>query len=180
MSVEKVLLVIDMLNDFLHPKGKLYCGDSVRNKIIKPSAELIAWFRNRGYPVIYVQDAHDENDPEFKRFPRHAIKNTWGGEFIDEIKPQPGDIIVTKPRFSALFQTNLDEILAKYNPKEIWVIGVCTSICVMDTVVDLRYRDYTVVLPLPCLGDINPRQHDCALERMDVIFGAKLLWSIPQ
>jgi nicotinamidase-related amidase len=180
MTVEKVLLVIDMLNDFLHPDGTLYCGDRARDKILKPSMELIAWFRKKGYPIIYAQDAHDETDKEFDIFPRHAIKNTWGGDFINEVKPQSGDIIVPKTRFSAFFRTNLEEILANYNPKEVWVIGVCTSICVMDTVVDLRYRDYPVMIPVSCVADFHQTMHDCAMERMDRIYKAKLVWDLPR
>ncbi|MCX7823561.1 MAG: cysteine hydrolase [Syntrophobacterales bacterium] len=172
--MKRLLIVVDMLNDFLHPKGVLYCGEEARN-IIEPTAKLIRWFRSNGFPVIYIQDAHDPEDKEFERFPPHAIKGTWGSAVIDELKPEPGDPVIPKTRFSAFFNTNLDEVLRAYDPAEVWVVGVCTSICVMDTVADLRNRDYVVVVPTMCVADFDPEMHSFALKRMEKTYGVKIL-----
>lgn len=178
MSSEKLLIIVDMLNDFIHPRGVLYCGDNAR-KIIEPVARLVKWFRSGGFPVIYVQDAHDPDDKEFERFPPHAVRNTWGSEVIEELKPEPGDTVIPKTRFSAFFKTNLDEILSDHNPREVWVVGVCTSICVMDTVADLRNRDYDVIVPVHCVADFDQEMHSFALRRMEKIYGARILTEPP-
>lgn len=178
MSTDRVLIIVDMLNDFLHPKGVLYCGDKAR-KIIEPTAKLVKWFRSKGFPVIYIQDAHDPDDKEFNRFPPHAVKGTWGSEIIEELKPEPGDITIPKKRFSAFFGTNLDKILEEYNPGEVWVVGVCTSICVMDTVADLRNRDYNVIIPTNCVADFDQEMHSFALKRMEKIYCVSILTELP-
>lgn len=179
MAVERLLLVVDMLNDFMHPNGVLYCGDEAR-KIVQPTVELVKWFRFHGYPVVYIQDAHAPDDKEFERFPPHAVKGTWGSAVIDELKPEPNDPVVPKTRFSAFYKTNLEEILSNYDPAEVWVTGVCTSICVMDTVADLKNRDYTVVVPVLCVADFDPEMHSFALKRMEKIYGAKIVTELPK
>ena len=53
----------------------------------------------------------------------------------------PGDYRVDKTRYSAFAGTNLDEILQREQVERVEVVGVCTSICVMETVKELFDRD---------------------------------------
>ena len=66
----KSLFIIDMLKDFINKDGALYCGDQSR-KIIPFVKEKIEEFHQRGDLVIFVCDSHDEDDLEFKTFPKH-------------------------------------------------------------------------------------------------------------
>jgi len=169
----RVLLVIDMLNDFLNPAGALYCGEQAR-KIIPVIRSLIDRFAAAGEPVFFLRDAHAQNDKEFELFPPHAIKGGWGSEIIAELAPALSSSIVDKTRFSGLFGNNLTDMLADIKADEVWVTGVLTSICVMDTTGDLRNRDYAVVIPVDAVADIDPVWHEFALERMKKIYGARL------
>lgn len=169
----RVLLVIDMLNDFLDPTGALYCGEEAR-KIIPVIRSLIDRFNAGGEPVIFVRDAHAGNDKEFELFPPHAIKGSWGSEVIPELAPAKDSYIVDKTRFSGLFGNRLADVLSGMKPDEVWVTGVLTSMCVMDTTGDLRNRDYAPVIPVDAVADIDPRWHEFALERMKKIYGARL------
>jgi nicotinamidase/pyrazinamidase len=170
----KVLLVIDMLNDFLDPKGALFCGKEVQ-RIIPVVRALVDEFSLQGHLVIYARDAHAPNDKEFELFPSHAVKGSWGSQIISELTPPDGAIVIDKTRFTAFFGSTLDEVFADYRPDEVWVAGVCTSICVMDTTGDLRNRDYTVVIPVDAVADFDPEFHSFALKRMERIYGAKLV-----
>jgi nicotinamidase/pyrazinamidase len=169
----RVLLVIDMLNDFLDPAGALYCGEEAR-KIIPVIGSLIARFTSGGEPVIFLRDAHDINDKEFELFPSHAIKGSWGSEVIPELAPGTNSSIVDKTRFSGLFGNRLADLLAGIKPDEVWVTGVLTSICVMDTTGGLRDLDYAAVVPIDAVADIDPVWHEFALERMKKVYGARL------
>ncbi len=171
---KRVLIVVDMLNDFVHPEGSLFCGKSAR-RIIPYISKLIDDFRSKGFPIIYLMDNHAPDDEEFKLFPAHAISGTWGAKVIDELTPRPEDYLVPKTRFSGFFKTNLDQILEEISPDEVWVVGVCTSICVMDTVSELRNRNYEVVLPLDGVADFDQEMHDCALKRMERIYKVRLV-----
>ncbi len=171
---QKLLLVIDVLNDFLDPKGTLYCGDEAR-KIIPAVRSLVDRFAAEGQPVIYLRDAHAPDDKEFELFASHAVKESWGGRFIPELTPPEASLLVDKTRFSGLFGNDLDSILASFKPDEVWISGVCTSICVMDTAGDLRNRDYQVVIPVNAVADFDPEFHDFALRRMKRVYGARLV-----
>nr|HID59053.1 cysteine hydrolase [Desulfobacterales bacterium] len=170
----KALIVVDMLNDFVDEKGSLYCGETARD-IIPFIKERIDEYHQQGDLVIYLQDTHDENDREFERFPRHCIKGTWGHGIIPELKPDEHDQIVLKRRFSGFFETGLEEILRSHRIDEVEVVGVCTSICVMDTVGDLSSRDYSVTVPRAGVADFDPEFHDFALRRMERTYGAKIV-----
>ena len=104
------LIVADMLNDFLDPGGSLYVGAQAR-EIIPFVAQKIAEFRAPGRVVIFVCDAHAPDDREFRYFPAHAVKGSWGAGIIPELTPAPGDYRVEKTRYSAFAHTNLDDIL---------------------------------------------------------------------
>ena len=54
-------------------------------------------------------------------------------------------------------------------------MGVCTSICVMETVSDLRDRDFDVVVHKDAVADFDPEAHEWALQRMEKILGAKVV-----
>lgn len=167
----KALLVIDMLNDFVDPRGALYCGESAR-AIIPAVRRIMEDFIHQGHLIVLVKDAHLSDDSEFRLFPPHAVRGTWGGEVIPELSIAQDALIVEKTRYSAFFGTDLEGTLKKYAPEEVWVVGVCTSICVMDTVGDLRNRDYAVIVPSEAVADFDPEFHAFALKRMERVYGA--------
>lgn len=171
--MRKVLLVIDMLNDFMDPAGALYCGDEAR-KIIPAVKALVTSFIAGSRPVIYLRDAHAEDDKEFELFSRHAVKDSWGSQIIPELQPPAGSLVVDKTRFSGFYGNRLGEILAAARPDEVWISGVCTSICVMDTAGDSRNRDYPVVIPVDAVADFDLQAHEMALKRMLRVYGVKL------
>lgn len=170
----KVLLVIDMINDFMDRRGALYCGDEGR-RIIPVIRSLVDRFAREGHQVIYLKDAHRPDDLEFDRYPAHAVKGTWGSRIIPELDPPPGSCIVEKTRYSAFYGTELGDVLAESSPVEVWVTGVVTSICVMDTAGDLVNRDYPVVIPVDAVADFDPELEDFALKRMERVYKAKIV-----
>jgi nicotinamidase-related amidase len=173
----KVLFVIDMINDFIDPHGALYCGDEAR-KIIPVVKSLSDRFSSEGDLVIYLCDAHAPDDKEFELFAAHAVKETWGARIIPELAPSDESLIIPKTRFTAFFGNNLDRILAELQPSEVWLTGVVTSICIMDTAGDLRNRDYSVVVPVKAVADFDQEFHRFALKRMQRVYGVRLLDSL--
>jgi nicotinamidase/pyrazinamidase len=174
----RVLLVIDLLNDFMDPDGALYCGGQAR-AIIPIIRSLVDEFTANGEAVIFLRDAHAREDKEFELFPPHAIKASWGSEIIPELEPAGKAMVVDKTRFSGFFGNNLEKLLADLKPDEVWVSGVLTSICVMDTTGDLRNRDYATVIPVDAVADIDPMAHEFALARMKRVYGARLVKARP-
>jgi nicotinamidase/pyrazinamidase len=170
----KALIVIDMLRDFIPKDGALYCG-AAGEKIVPFIKAKLEEARNSGGLVIYITDSHKPNDPEFKMFARHAVKGTPGAEVIPELKPKRGDIVVRKLTLSSFYKTRLDDVLKKNKIKEAVVVGVCTSICVMDTVGGLRVRGYPVTVYKKGVADFDQRMARMALERMKKTYGAEVV-----
>ena len=88
--------------------------------------------------------------------------------------PLPGEPVIPKRRFSGFFETNLESILRDKKLDEVEVVGVCTSICVMDTAGGLVNRDYRVTVPKKGVADVNPDFHQFALDRMEQVYGVRL------
>jgi len=170
----KALFVIDMLKDFLNNDGALYCGESSR-KIIPFIKEKIEEFHKNEDLVVFICDSHDPDDLEFNMFPKHCVTDTAGAEIIDELPVDEKDMIIKKKRYSSFYGTDLDRVLKDHKISEVQVVGVCTSICVMDTAGDLRNRDITAVVYKNGVADFDPQAHDYALRRMEKVYGAKIL-----
>jgi len=167
-----VLLVIDMLRGFLEEGYPLYCGDKAR-RIIPSVQSLLEQELARGSKVFFLCDHHSPDDPEFKMFPPHCIKDTAEAEVIPELAGYKGEII-PKKRFSGFFDTPLEEKLNQLKPENLIVCGVCTDICVMHTVSDARNLDYPVEVPVDCVASFDEKAHHFALEHMEKTLGAKL------
>lgn len=97
-------------------------------------------------PYWYKNDAviMEREHPEWRD--KFIIRGTWGAEIIPKLKPQEGDLLVEKPRYSAFFQTNLDTILKTYDLKYLIFTGVATNICVEATIRDAYYHEYFCVI----------------------------------
>ena len=172
--MNKALIITDMLNDFIREDGALYCGQTAED-IIPHIQSKLADNRKDNNLIIYLQDCHDLHDLEFDRFPPHAIVDTYGGEIISELAPEKGDIIIKKKRYSGFYGTNLDEVLEENKMSVTEVVGVCTSICVMDTVGGLANRDIKVIIPFPCVADFDQKMHKMALKRMRTLYGCTIM-----
>jgi nicotinamidase-related amidase len=171
---KRALIVADMINDFIDPQGALYIGARGR-EIIPFVAAKIEEFRAAGDVVIFACDTHAPDDREFKYFRPHGVKGSWGSQVTPELPFKPGDHRVDKTRYSCFARTNLDDILKQEGVEAVEVVGVCTSICVMETVKELFDRDIPAVVYQEGVADFDPEAHAFALKHMERIFGAKVV-----
>jgi len=180
---KKLLIVVDMLNDFCHKNGVLaksnITGEIYAEEIIEGVTLQVKKTRSHGDPIIWICDAHAEDDKEFDRFPVHAVKNTWGARVIAELSPElvkaSSELLIEKTRYNGFYGTDLEYQLMRLAPEEVTVVGVCTSICVMDTVGGLANRDQNIIVPANCVADFDPQGNANALQRMERLYGAKIV-----
>ena len=182
--MRSLLIIVDMLNDFCNKKGAL-ATSPITNKvyaepIIPVIKEVVDYFRANSEPIIWLADAHEEDDKEFDRFPKHAVRGTWGSKVIEELNPlvTEGSVfedVIEKTRYSGFYSTNLEAKLEQRKPEVVVVVGVCTSICVMDTIGGLANRDYKVVVRKDCVADFDPEAHWYAMDRIEKLYGAKVI-----
>ena len=166
------VLVVDMLKGFLEEGHPLYCGEKARN-IIPNIQGLLEQEIPPGAKLFFICDNHDPDDLEFKMFPPHCIAGTPETEVIPELAKYPGEII-PKKRYSAFFNTALEEKLKQLKPDKVIVCGVLTDICVMHTIADARNRDYNVEVPVDCVAALDEKTQQFALEHIAKVLGAKL------
>lgn len=158
LSSKKAILVIDMLNGFCRA-GELASPrlDSITDRL----REHLTREQAAGADLIFLADTHAPDDPELAMFPPHCIEGS--GE--EEIVPELADLaarghVVRKTTFSGFYGTGLEELLERLAPDVVEVTGVCTDICVLHAVFDLRVRGYEVVVPRDLVETYDAPSHE--------------------
>jgi nicotinamidase-related amidase len=159
-AVPAALLVIDMLNDFF-AEGPLAAK---RSALVDCINELVALFRRRDLPIIWVRqefapDLHDAFLALRDAGTAVTIAGTAGCQILPELDVRPGDRIVVKKRYSAFFGTDLDDILDRLRPAALVLAGVNTHACVRTTAIDAYQRDYRVVIISDAVASYDEEHH---------------------
>ena len=172
-----VLMVIDMQNDFVLDGAIMQVKEAGRQ--VPKIQKLIAACRELSIPIIYT--VH-KTDPaycplEIASFPWLADagmrEGTDGIKVVDDLKPEPNDIVIYKRRFSAFYQTDLEMILRNTgNPPvdTLIICGTVTNICCESTARDAFFRDYKVVFGSDICSTDDPDVQLATLKNME-IFG---------
>jgi ureidoacrylate peracid hydrolase len=166
------VLVVDMLNDFCKPGGAMVLPGYER--LVDPQRAVIEAARDVGASVVFIVDTHRSGmrrDRELLKRAPHCVEGSWGTRVIDELCPRHEDIFVTKRRYSAFFNTDLDLTLKDMEIDTVVVMGVVTNICVRSTVHDAFFHGYQVVVPEDCVAGTSPREHESSLYDMATHFG---------
>jgi nicotinamidase-related amidase len=123
---------------------------------------LVALFRRRGWPVMYPHVAPkiaSEGGRLAEKVP--AIMNiaAKGYEFVAEIAPQEGDVLIPKKHPSAFFATAMCSHLIDKQVDTVVVSGCTTSGCVRGTVVDAFSLNFKVAVPQESVYDRSITSH---------------------
>ena len=166
------VIVVDMLNEFCKPGGAMVLPGYER--LVPPQRRVIDAARECGCPIVFAVDAHRSNvrqDREFLKRTPHCLEGSWGARVIDDLAPRSDDIYVTKRRYSAFFNTDLDLTLNDLKVDTLIVFGVVTNICVRATVHDAFFHGYQVVVPEDCVAATGPREQASSLYDIATHFG---------
>ena len=160
------VIVIDMQNAYASPGGYLdLAGFDISGaaKVIANIKPVLAVARAAGMPVIYFQNGWDADyveaggpgSPNFHK--SNALKTMrarpelqgkllakggWDYELVDDLKPEPGDIILHKTRYSGFFNSQLDSVLRSRGIRNIVFVGIATNVCVESTLRDGFFLEY--------------------------------------
>lgn len=148
------LLITDMQNDFVKPKGRLVVADALAT--VAPIQTLLATARKAGAPIVFMQDTHIKNDKEFAIWPEHCVINTWGWQIVDELLPQANEVVLQKSRYDAFYGTALEYYLkGVWNVKRLIIVGTVSNICVLHTVGSASLRWLDVVVPVDGISALS-------------------------
>lgn len=161
-----VLLVIDMLQDFLDSWEA-----ARRQKLVSSINELVGGVRSLGHPVLWVrQEFEPDLRDAFREMKakgiRITIKGTEGCQIVPELAMAPSDPVIIKKRYSAFYGTTLDETLARLQPDAIILAGINTHACIRTTAIDAYQRDWSVILALDCIDSYDREHHEVSLRYM--------------
>lgn len=186
------LLVIDMQNDFCTPGGwaDLKGFDvNATQKPIQPLKALLATLRQTPITIIHTREGHrsDLSDcPPHKLARSQRQKAEIGSagimgrlltrgskshDFVDDLRPLPGEIVLDKPGKGAFVATDLDLILRQRDIKQLLLTGVTTECCVHTTLRTANDLGYECVLLEDCCASLNPEFHRVSVKMTQTIFG---------
>lgn len=162
------LVIVDMQKDFVYPDGRLYVPGS--EKIIPSIRRILDKARAEGVKVVYTQDWHPEDSPEFKIWPKHCVRGSRGAEIVDELKPQPSELIIKKETYDAFYKTELEERLREANVENLIVTGVVANICVLHTAGSAALRRFKILLPVDCTIALNDFDYRLTLRQVSFLY----------
>ena len=128
--MKKCLVIVDMLNDFVSEGGALKVEGAV------DLVDNINALKEKFDKVIFVNDNHAEDDPEFDVFPKHCVAGTWGTQIYPDIVIDKDDVAFPKVDLSCFTNPEVHKYLLKEKIEEIVVVGVATEFCVRGAVLD--------------------------------------------
>ncbi len=161
------LIVVDVQNDFL-PGGSLAVphGDEVVTVL---NRYLVA-FSARALPLYATRDWHPPNHCSFKArggpWPTHCVAETSGAQFAGNLQFPTGTSVISKATtpdkdaYSGFEGTDLDARLRAQKIKRLFVGGLATDYCVLNTVRDARRLGYEVRLLTDAIRAVNVKPDD--------------------
>lgn len=184
------LVVIDVLNDFCADDGAMAReGLDVRDaqQLAGRLPDLIEAAREAGALVVFVRNVYSAegdiylSDVWLEQAQRRregsyverpvCPPESWGNDFYGDVRPRPGEPIVTKHRFDAFLNTDLELVLRSNAVRSVVVTGVATNVCVETTARQAFLRDLYVVLPSDGAAAYSAAEHEASLLTIDRYFG---------
>lgn len=166
------LVVVDMQNDFVKEGGSLVVPDA--EGTIPKIKILLDLARESGTRVVFTQDTHNEDDPEWEIWPEHAREGSWGWELVEELAPLEGEAVIRKVRYDAFYGTALDHLLRTWDIETLVICGTVANICVHYTAASAALRWYEVVIPRDATSALDPFDLEASLRQTSFLFGGKV------
>jgi len=167
---QTALVVVDMQNAYASIGGYVDTAGfdiSGARGVIDNIVRAIAAARAAGVLVVFLQNGWDAKYVEaggpgspnwhksnalktMRRRPelegRFLAKGGWDYALIDAMRPQDGDILVPKTRYSGFFNSTLDSSLRARGIRNLVFTGIATNVCVESTLRDAFHLEYFAVM----------------------------------
>ncbi len=193
---ETAVIVVDMQNAYASFGGYVdiagFDVSGAAGAVAKTRTVLDA-ARSAGVTVIFFQNGWDKDYVEagtpgspnwhksnalktMRARPELAgtllAKGTWDYALVDELQPQPGDIVIPKTRYSGFFNTNIDSVLRARGIRNLVFTGVATNVCVESSLRDAFHLEYFAVVLEDATHHIGPDYiQKAALYNIETFFG---------
>jgi maleamate amidohydrolase len=169
------LLLIDFVKGYTTPGSPLYAPAVA--EAARATRPLLAAARARGVPAIFTRVQYHSHGADggwfLHKVPalRALVAGAAMGEIVDELRPEPEDLVLVKNYASAFFGTTLAATLVAQRIDTLILAGCSTSGCVRATAVDGMQHGFRVIVPRECVGDRRDEPHQANLFDIDAKYG---------
>jgi nicotinamidase-related amidase len=171
------VVLVEFQNDFTSEGGALHGAvkDSMEaTDMLTHAQEAVAAARAAGVTIIHAPIQFAEGYGEITSHPygilkgvvdtNAFVKGSWGADFVGEMAPQPGDIVLEGKRgLDAFASTNLDFILRSKGIETVALGGFLTNCCVESTMRSAYEKGFEVVTLTDCVGATSAEEHANAI-----------------
>ncbi len=170
------LLIVDLQNDFLHPRGAYgRAGKSAEEisrlpRAVLPVAQALrnagGWVVSTQFTLVPGKKGVPFIAPHLKQLRPFLASGDfcpgqWGHQLVDEL--QPADLTVEKVAYSAFHQTRMEFVLKKADIKQLYVCGIVTNGGVASTVRAAHVRDFSITVLSDGCAAFSDNAHNNAL-----------------
>ena len=175
LATTDALILVDVQNDFL-PGGRLGVGDG--DAVVPVLNRYIAHFRTAGLAVVATRDWHPTGHCSFAAqggpWPEHCVAGTDGAAFAAELELPDDALIISKAAnveadaYSGFQGTDLADQLRGRGVKRVFIGGLATDYCVLNTVLDALDADFEAILLVDAVRavDVEPGDGARAIDEM--------------
>jgi nicotinamidase-related amidase len=139
--------------------------------VISNIRRLLDRFRAVNGKIIHVQSVRTKDHPEFSVFgrPYGLLIGSPGADFVDELRPMPGENVVQKTSHDCFYKTSMETVLEKFDLQpcrdKIVVTGIGSSNCVYHAVIGFHIRNFYSIVPEDCIHGVHPQSQPFALHQ---------------
>ena len=196
---KSAVVVVDMQNAFATKGGMLdIAGTDISDasRVVRSIKSVLDAARPAGIPVVHLQmgykpdlsNSGGPNSPNWhKELAMHLMnrrpelkgklltEGTWDFAIVEELKPEPADLVVIKTRYGGFAGTTLDSQLRTRGIRYLFFAGIATNVCVESTLRDAYFQDYWPILISDGAMPAGPAAlHEATLFNVENFFG----WTI--
>ena len=181
-AASTAVLIVDLQNDFLHPKGAYGRSRTSSPEIaalpdrIRPLLDTVrragGWVVSTQFTLVPGRDRAPFISPHLKKMRPFLTTGDffpggWGHALVDKL--QPADLTVEKVAYSAFYQTRMEFVLSRAGIRTLMVCGIVTNGGVASTVRDAHVRDFNVITLHDGCAAFSPETHDIAVKALATV-----------
>lgn len=182
----RAVVLIDYTYDFVADDGRLTAGAAAQRIAQAVSGQIDAAVA-LGDEIFVINDLHEEDDvlhPESALFPPHNIRGTRGRELygsvaraVERAKAEAPARVheFDKTRYSAFWATPLKQMLAERGIDTVFLMGVCTDICILHSAVDAYNEGFRLIIDERCTASFDVAGHAYALRHFQNSLDADII-----
>jgi nicotinamidase-related amidase len=149
-----------------------YYLERMEGTVVPALQRLTEGFRANGQPVIYTRCVSlrgDGSDQTWRHrsFGLVCALGSKDAEILEEIAPQPSDIVLNKTGSSVFTSTSCEHLLRNMGMTTVVVTGIFTNSCVEGTIRDAGDLDFRVLMAEDACAAMSPSGHRKAIEYVD-------------